>query len=76
MSAELKDLKRLKISAETRAWLQAEALSTGRSHQEIARDMLHSVAVEKIRAAKVLMALAPPEGHGGDSRGKSGSGRE
>jgi hypothetical protein len=70
MSADLGDLKRLKITAETRAWLQAEAHSTGRSQQEIARDMLHNVALEKIRAAKVLVGLAPAEGHIGDAGGQ------
>lgn len=77
MAAELGDLKRLKISAETRAWLQAEAHTTGRSQQEIARDVLHAVALEKIHAARVLASLAPTEaltgaagGHAGAKRGR------
>jgi hypothetical protein len=72
MAADLGDLKRLKITAETRAWLQAEAHSTGKSHQEIARDQLHAIALERIRAAKVLVSLSPAEGHSGDGQGHSG----
>lgn len=71
MSAELDDLKRLKITAETRAWLQAESHTTGRSKQEIARDALHEIALAKIRAAKVLASLAPAEGRAGDAQGLS-----
>lgn len=71
MSADLDDLKRLKVTAETRAWLQAEAHTTGRSKQEIARDALHEIALAKIRAAKVLASLAPDEGHNGDVRGRN-----
>lgn len=37
MSADLADLKRLKVTAETRAWLAATSRSTGKSQQEIAR---------------------------------------
>lgn len=70
MSSDLTDLKRLKVTRETRAWLQAEAHSTGRSQQEIARDELHFIAVGKIRAAKVLTALAPAEAHSGDGGGQ------
>lgn len=81
MAADLDDLKRLKITAETRAWLQAESHTTGRSKQEIARDALHEIALAKIRAAKILASLAPPEGRAGDdgghirdSRGRNGNG--
>lgn len=76
MSTELGDLKRLKISRETRAWLQAEAHSSGKSQQEIARDTLHAVALEKIRAARVLSALAPVDAHSGDSQGHLGKARK
>jgi hypothetical protein len=71
MAADLDDLKRLKVTAETRAWLQAEALTSGRSKQEIARDALHEIALSKIRAAKVLTALVPAEGRAGDVEGHS-----
>jgi hypothetical protein len=75
MAAELGDLKRLKISAETRAWLQAEAHTTGRSQQEIARDVLHDVALQKIHAARVLASLAPADAHAGATRGHPGTHR-
>jgi hypothetical protein len=66
VSADLRDLKRLKISDQTRAWLTAEAHRTGRSKQEIARDALHEIALEKIHAAKVLMAMVADEAPVGD----------
>lgn len=75
MSADLHDLKRLKVSAETRAWLTAEAHRTGRSQHEIARDALHELALEKIHAAKVLLSLSPSEGRTGDGRAHAGDGR-
>lgn len=75
MSADLGDLKRLKITAETRAWLAAEAHSSGRSQQEIARDALHEIAVGRIHAAKVLVSMAPSEGHAGDSERHNGATR-
>lgn len=68
MSADLVDLKRLKITAETRAWLTAEVHVTGRSAQDIVRDVLHAKAQEKIHAAKVLTALAAGEAYIRDGR--------
>jgi hypothetical protein len=65
------DLKRLKITPETRAWLQAEATSSNRSQQEIVRAVLHEMAVKKIHAAKILTALATAEGHMRDAEGQS-----
>lgn len=70
MAADLDDLKRLKVTAETSAWLQAKAHTTGRSKQEIARDALHEIALAEIRAAKVLASLAPPEAHSRDTGGR------
>lgn len=72
MSLDLKDLKRLKITEETKAWLDAESRITGRTQQEILRDAVHEIAVQKIHAARLLAAMAPPEGRAGDSRGRSG----
>jgi len=71
MSLDLFDLKRLKISRETRAWLQSEAQGTGESQQDIARTALHEIALRKIRQATVLARLAEAEGHDGDRRGHS-----
>lgn len=70
MSADLADLKRLKVTAETRAWLTAAARISGKSQQEIARDALHSLAVKEIHAAKVLVRLAPDEALDRDSGGR------
>lgn len=69
MAADLDDLKRLKVTAETRAWLQAKSLSSGRTKQEIARDALHEIALAEIRAARVLASLAPTERRVGDAEG-------
>ena len=74
MSAELGDLKRLKITARTLAWLQAEAHSSGRSMHEIAREALDQIAAQKIHAARVLIALAGSEGRDGEPRGTRQSG--
>lgn len=70
MSADLADLKRLKVTAKTRAWLAATSRSTGKSQQEIARDALHSLAVREIHAAKVLVRMAPDEALDRDSGGR------
>lgn len=70
MSKASGDLKRLKITPETDAWLQAESHTSGQSKQEIARQVLHEFAVGKIRAAKVLAALAPGDALSGDTGGR------
>jgi hypothetical protein len=70
MSLDLKDLKRLKITAETIAWLESESLTTGRTKQEILRDAMHEIAVAKIRAARLLATLAPAEAISGDTQGR------
>jgi hypothetical protein len=61
---------RLKITRETEAWLVAEARTTGKSKQEIARDALHEIALRKIHAAKVLARLAPDDGIDGADGGR------
>lgn len=70
MSKGKADLKRLKITPETRAWLQAEATITGKSQQDVARAALHELALKRIQAAKVLTALATAEGHMRDAGGR------
>ena len=72
MSLDLKDLKRLKITAETDAWLTAESRSTGKSKQDVLRDAAHAIALEKIHAARLLSALAPSDGQAGDTPGNRG----
>lgn len=51
--------------------LEVESRSTGRSKQEVARDVLHQIAVKEIHAAKLLAALAPAEANSGDTRGRA-----
>lgn len=79
MSEDLADLKRLKITPRTRAWLTAETLNTGRSAQDIVRDYLDAKAGAAIHGAKILTALADGQAHVrdgavhiGDGRGRSG----
>lgn len=68
MSLDLVDLKRLKVTTHTRAWLQREAIRTGRSQQDIAREALHKLAVEEFDAARLLMSLDPEKGQSGDGQ--------
>lgn len=72
MAADLDDLKRLKVTPETWAWLQGKSHTSGRSKQEIARDALHAIAVQELDAARVLNALDPRQAHPGDVRASSG----
>ena len=72
MSLELDDLKRLKITKETMAYLEAEGRFSGRSKQEVLRDEMHKIAIAAMRKAKLLMALAPREGSSGDHEGSVG----
>lgn len=68
MAADLFDLKRVRITKETRAWLQARVHASGgeRTAPEIAREALHEIAMREIHAAKVLVALSGSEGRVGD----------
>jgi hypothetical protein len=70
MSLDLVDLKRIKITAETAAWLEAESRETNRSKQEILRDEMHKIALAAKRKARLLLALSPDEGHSRDSEGR------
>lgn len=73
MSADLDDLKRLKVTRETRIWLAAKSHSTGIPKQAIARDALHEIAVREIHAAKVMASMAAGEAHAGDAQDLSGA---
>lgn len=70
MSLDLKDLKRVKLTAETLAWLESEARDSNRSKQEILRDEMHAIAVAAKRKARLLLALSPDEGNSGDNGGR------
>jgi hypothetical protein len=76
MSLDLKDLKRVKLTADTLAWLESESRETNRSKQEILRDEMHAIAVAAKRKARLLLALSPDEGSVGDSQGHRGTGRK
>jgi hypothetical protein len=57
------DLKRLKITEATRAWLEAEqAKHPELTAQEIVRDRLHAIALKEIHAATVLSGIAARRG--------------
>lgn len=70
MSLDLVDLKRLKITRETAAWLESESRETGQSKQEILRDEMHKIALAAKRKARLLLALSPDEGNSGDTGGR------
>lgn len=70
MSEELVDLKRLRLTRRGRAWLTARTIKTGRSAQDIVRDMVDERAADDIHGAKLLLALSSDEAHVGDSKGR------
>lgn len=77
MSAPLKDF-RGKITTETWCAIEAEHRISGRDHSEIAREVLHAWACERIRQASVMQGLMEAEGIGGnerEARGTRGRGR-
>ena len=67
MALPLPDLKRLKITRATRAWLTAEARATRKTFAEVARDALHEIAIRRIHEAKVLTGIVASEDLDGDS---------
>jgi hypothetical protein len=70
MSADLGDLKRVKLTEESLAWLEAESRATGKTRQEILRDTMHDHALQQRQKAKVLLALWPREGRERDGEGR------
>lgn len=72
MSLDLKDLKRVKLTTDTLAWLESESRDSSRTKQEILRDEMHKIAVAAKRKARLLLALSPGEGTDGDSQGRGG----
>lgn len=61
MSLELRDL-RLKVSVETDVILTALSRHSGREKIEIARELLHVAALNKIGEAKLIVSLCQVEG--------------
>jgi len=75
MSADLADLKRLKVTRETRIWLASKSHSTGIPKHEIARDALHEIAARELHAARVMVAMADSEDRARASEDHSRAGR-
>lgn len=69
MSKRGEDLKRLKLTKLGKAWVKSEAHATGQSEQAIVSDLIHQKALQRFRAAKVFVALAPAEDRAGDIEG-------
>ena len=64
------DLKRLEITAATRAWLEWKSRTTGKSPQEFVRQFLHEAARKDIGDAKLLTALSGSDGNDADNGGR------
>lgn len=74
MSTPLKDF-RGKITTETDCVLEAMNRVSGRDRSEIAREILHTWAVERLHEHTVLTKLLRAEGLAGEEEGVAGSGR-
>jgi hypothetical protein len=71
MKAEF-DLKRLKLTEATQAWIEAEcAINPAKTPQEIVRSVLHEIALEKLRGASVFVGVAARRGIRGDDEGRN-----
>lgn len=75
MALPLKDF-RGKITAETDCVLEAMNRVTGRDRSEIARDVLHEWALQKLDEHNVLGRLLQAEGLAGSAEGARGNRRE
>jgi len=75
MAAPLKDF-RGKITAETDCVLEAMTRVTGKDRSELARDVLHEWARERLAEHSILDRLLKAEGLDGESQGIVGSKRE
>lgn len=64
------DMGKLKVTAETAAWLDFMHRKTGRNRLEIVRNALHEIATEQLDDASVLDAFAVTRGIRRDSRGR------
>lgn len=66
------DLKRLKLTEAAQAWIEAEcAMHPGKTAQEIVRDTLHELALERLKGASVFVGIAARRGIRGDGGGQS-----
>jgi hypothetical protein len=67
------DLKRLEVTAATRTWLEWKARITGKSPQEIVRELLHEKSIREIAEARLLAALSGNDGTSADIAGRDKS---
>lgn len=66
------DIKRLKLTEATQAWIERERLmQPNKSAQEIIRERLHNIAVKEIQGATVLVGICARLGIRGDDGGQS-----
>jgi hypothetical protein len=66
------DLKRLEVTAATKTWLEWQTRVTGKTPQELVRQLLHERAVRAIDEAKLLTALSGTNGTMADDGGRGG----
>lgn len=77
MSKAKYQLKQLKLTEATEAWLEAEcAKHPHLTPQQIVRDRLHQLALKEIQGATVLAGIAARRGIRGDGGGNQGTGGE
>lgn len=75
MSKALHD-SRVKLTGETKCAINAEMETSGRTEQDIVRQVMHEWALEKIRKATVLARHVAAEGMAGELGGTRGHKRE
>jgi hypothetical protein len=67
-------IKSLKVTDETLQWLRWKAICTNKSHNELAREALHILAVNEmervLHEATLLKSLKACEGSSGEAPGK------
>lgn len=74
MATPLKDF-RGKITAETDCVLEAISRVSGKDRAELAREVLHEWASDRLRERSILNRLLKAEGLAGEDEGIAGSGR-
>jgi hypothetical protein len=75
MSKANYQVKQLKLTEATEAWIESELASSDelekRTAQSLIRDELHKLALRKLRKASVLVGIAARRGIRGDGGGHS-----
>jgi len=62
VSLDLHDMGRLKVTAQTNAWLEAKHRLTGEEKSAIAREHLHRAAMQDIEVIRLADQLLRSEG--------------